>query len=295
MIDLHTHTNHSDGTDSVEKLLKKAEERNLEIISITDHDSIGAYLELEAKPNLRKIFSGSIITGVELRAVYQKTNIEILGYGIDYHKLHIKKINLFQIQQDTLAYFKEVAQKIGVKYEEEISVKKDDPTCRFASATFARSVLKYKENQKIFEEMGLPFEEESFYRVHESNPKSPFYCENIQYYPSLEEVVDDIHKAGGLAFLAHGYLYPFTNKAKTIEEILATTKIDGAECEYPEFTEEERRQIKILCQKYHKLQSGGSDYHAKNKPHIEMGSGIQNNLVIPVSLVETWKDCVTKI
>ena len=47
MIDLHIHTNHSDGTDSVEELLHKAEEKKLEIISITDHDQIGAYIEIE--------------------------------------------------------------------------------------------------------------------------------------------------------------------------------------------------------------------------------------------------------
>lgn len=50
MIDLHTHTNHSDGTDSVEELLKNAEKSNIEILSITDHDSVGAYFELEKKP-----------------------------------------------------------------------------------------------------------------------------------------------------------------------------------------------------------------------------------------------------
>lgn len=41
MIDLHLHTNCSDGTDTVEELLEKAEQNKLEIISITDHDSIG--------------------------------------------------------------------------------------------------------------------------------------------------------------------------------------------------------------------------------------------------------------
>ena len=46
MIDLHTHTNHSDGTDSVEELLLNAEKKKLEIISITDHDSVDAYYEL---------------------------------------------------------------------------------------------------------------------------------------------------------------------------------------------------------------------------------------------------------
>jgi len=47
MIDLHVHTNHSDGTDSLEELLKNAEKAKLEVISITDHDSIDAYLEIE--------------------------------------------------------------------------------------------------------------------------------------------------------------------------------------------------------------------------------------------------------
>ena len=47
MIDLHMHTIYSDGTDSVEELLKKANALNLDIISITDHDSCDAYYELE--------------------------------------------------------------------------------------------------------------------------------------------------------------------------------------------------------------------------------------------------------
>ena len=61
MIDLHMHTNHSDGTDSVEELLKNAEKQNLELISITDHDQVSAYYELEENPSLRNLFSGKIM------------------------------------------------------------------------------------------------------------------------------------------------------------------------------------------------------------------------------------------
>lgn len=43
MIDLHIHTSHSDGTDTVEELLKNAEKKHIEVISITDHDSIDTY------------------------------------------------------------------------------------------------------------------------------------------------------------------------------------------------------------------------------------------------------------
>ena len=60
MIDLHIHTNNSDGTDSVEELLKKAEELKLEYISITDHDTCESFNELK-KLDINKIFSGKII------------------------------------------------------------------------------------------------------------------------------------------------------------------------------------------------------------------------------------------
>ena len=51
---------------------------------------------------------------------------------------------------------------------------------------------------------------------------------------------------------------------QTIEEILSTTDIDGLECEYPSFTIEQRQFLKVLCKKYNKFMSGGSDYHALN-------------------------------
>ena len=60
MIDLHLHTKYSDGSDSVLELLEKAEKLKLEYISITDHDNVNAYKELENK-EIRSKFSGKII------------------------------------------------------------------------------------------------------------------------------------------------------------------------------------------------------------------------------------------
>ena len=61
MIDLHIHTNNSDGTDTVEELLKKAQDLKLEYISITDHDTCKAYEKLK-EIDIPKIFFGKIIT-----------------------------------------------------------------------------------------------------------------------------------------------------------------------------------------------------------------------------------------
>ena len=80
MIDLHLHTVHSDGTDSVKELLENAERNKIEIISITDHNSVDAYYEIEQNPEIRNIFSGKIIVGCELKTTYNKVNIEIDGF-----------------------------------------------------------------------------------------------------------------------------------------------------------------------------------------------------------------------
>lgn len=241
MIDLHTHTNHSDGTDSVSELLTKANNKNIEILSITDHDSVGAYYELEQNPEIRKCFSGKIIVGTELKTVYDRVSIEVLAYGIDYKKLRIHKIDTEKMQKEILIRFKNIAKNMGLKFNEEnLYIDSKDPTKQYASFTLANELLKYDENKKLIAELG-EFTPHSFFRVHQSNEESPFYLDETKNSISLDETISRIHEAGGLAFLAHGWLYPFKDKEKTIEEILTNTDIDGLECEYSEFSRRTKR------------------------------------------------------
>ena len=65
MIDLHIHTNNSDGSDSVIEVLKKAEKHKLSHISITDHESVNGHYQLK-DIDVKKYFSGKIIPGAEL-------------------------------------------------------------------------------------------------------------------------------------------------------------------------------------------------------------------------------------
>lgn len=289
MIDLHLHTNHSDGTDSVKELLQNAEKNKLEVISITDHDSVGAYYEIEQNPDLLKVYNGKIIVGTELKAIYNKINIEVLAYGIDYKKIQIAKVEQDKIQNDILQHFFKVAKNLNLRFDSNIKIDLNESSKQYASFVFSDEILKYEENKKIFEKIG-EFSKVTFYREHESNINSPFYFDSSKYYKTMEEIIDDIHNAGGLAFLAHGFLYPFENKEKELENILASSKIDGAECEYPMFTQEQRKYLKDICEKYNKFMSGGSDYHANNKPTVKMGSGENNNLNIDKNLIQDWID-----
>ena len=80
MIDLHTHTKNSDGSSSTLELLEEAERIGLSLLSIADHNTIRAHYELQ-NMNLRNIFSGKIISGVEITTTYKGETFEVLGYG----------------------------------------------------------------------------------------------------------------------------------------------------------------------------------------------------------------------
>lgn len=90
MINLHLHTNFSDGVLSPTDLLKKLELNNIKIAAITDHDSIDAHLMLK-KENILNYYTGNLIQGIEMKCTYKKYAIEILGYyvNIDYLKPYL--------------------------------------------------------------------------------------------------------------------------------------------------------------------------------------------------------------
>ena len=77
MIDLHIHTIYSDGDKSIAEILKMCEEKKLEYISITDHNTVKQYEDRLIKND--NIFSGKIINGVELNAVFQDKKFPSIG------------------------------------------------------------------------------------------------------------------------------------------------------------------------------------------------------------------------
>lgn len=292
MIDLHLHTNYSDGTDSVEELLENAERQQLELISITDHETVAAYVELQ-NSEIREKFKGEIITGVELKAIYNNHNIEVLGYGVDIIKLKIYKCD--NLQEKILEHFKKIAEKYEIIFDRNLKIDKQNNKI-FASFTFAKDVLRNEENKLKLEELGeKQLTEDNFFRKCESNPSSIFYFDASKYIRNLNDVIEDIHQAGGLAFLAHAYEYQFKNTKQEIENIIKTTNIDGFECQHSIFSEEQKNEIIQICQEFNKYMSGGSDYHAKNKPQIQMGTGKDNNIYIEKEFVEKWVKVLPKI
>lgn len=283
MVDLHIHTRNSSGTDTLEDILKKAESKKLKVISITDNENIEVYDEIKNN-NVRNLYSGKIITGTEIKTIFDGVIIDVLAYDFDEEKLKkspivdSKRIRL--AQYNYLDNFIKVGKKLGLKFSEEIDIK------TYAAQAFYDELIKHKENFEILPE--LKEKKEKFFKLTQRNRKSPFYINESKDMFSIGNIINEVHKCGGKVFLAHLYQYDIDNN-KYIDfakNLLKFTNIDGMECYYPTFTEKQTNELIGLTNEYGKHLCGGSGYHGTLREGIDMGVG-DGGLVIPENII-TW-------
>ena len=104
----------------------------------------------------------------------------------------------------------------------------------------------------------------------------------------MEEAIKLVKDAGGIAFLAHVFIYKWAeDKKKLLEDIVTNYDLDGLECMHSDFNQEEIDYILDYATKKQLYKSGGSDYHGVNKPKIEMAVG-KGNLKIEKTLINDW-------
>lgn len=289
MIDLHIHSNNSDGTDFVEDILKKAQEIGLNCISITDHDNCDAY-DILKKVKINELYTGKIIKGIELKCGYKGRLIDILGYNYNVKKMK-KMLKIYYpkhaiLQEKYLKHFYEACKKMNLKLTpfEEMQWNKEKD---WATLLIYKDIKKYPENeQKCPKDMWESLDNFRYNYLY--NKESNFYIDKTKDYPTLEECISIIHSAKGKAFVAHMYIYDWAkDKEQFINEIIDNYKIDGIECYYTKFSDEQSKYISELCEERNLYKSGGCDYHGTNKPGIQLGMGF-GNLHIPDYIINDW-------
>ena len=290
MIDIHMHTIYSDGDKTVEEVLKMCEERNLKYISITDHNNCGAYYDETLKNN--NIFSGTIIKGCELNAEFQNKAIEILAYNINPDIImswREKYYSVDQIDKNTMQIydrFLNILDKKGIIYNKEnIRPQKDEK--EYIERPIWEEIVRHPENKNIigeeyFNSLGI------FFRKEITNPNSEYFLNRVGTFPKVKEVIDIIHQAGGKAFLAHPFEYEFDDTIKFIDDLMQEVELDGIECFHPSSADDDKKDILVdYARKNNLYISGGSDYHGKLKPDIQIGIG-RGNLNISENIIKDW-------
>lgn len=284
MIDLHCHSNFSDGESTPNELLKKAEEIGLKYFSITDHDNCFAYENIDSSN-----FSGTLIPGVEIATSFEKHIIEVLGYGVNTKQINkwsnqnkIKHIQYTEVIYNNLI---NIFEKEGIQYT---PTNKNKVINGKIKQYFYEDLLKYKKNKEIIG-MEILNSFADFTRKGLNNPNSILFINENNKFPTLEETIELIHKNGGLCFLAHLYQYNVEDHMRFLDRIRNAVKIDGIEIYHSSFSEEQIKQINQYADIYNLYKCGGSDYHGKLKPGIKLGLDLQ----ISEKLIMPWVNQVT--
>jgi predicted metal-dependent phosphoesterase TrpH len=274
VIDLHIHSNYSDGSDDWRSILKKAESLGLTHISITDHDNCDVYAQMDTPESY---FSGEIVIGIEMQACYEKISLELLGYQYDLAEMRelVKKLYLpvESLRMLELQRLYQRCTEVGMRFEPGVLERYDSSRNFFSTNYLHDEMRKFDTNRAFVPDEGSWLLENIFFKRHTSNPVSPFFIDLADIVPSVGQVIDVIHKAGGKVFFPH--IYQHEEYADMIlNGIVDNYKLDGLECCYNSFTDEQKEYLIDFCQQRGLLISGGSDYHGSYRPKIKMGCSL---------------------
>ena len=290
MVDMHIHSLYSDGDKSLEEILRKCEEKKLEYISLTDHNTCKQYEDEALKENF---FTGKIVVGAEMNAYVDDKRIEFLAYNIKNLEMINEWSNKFYSEEIINRRFNKEKKKIlEICYNNNLlfdlnNIKQDIKYTDFYVVYVYYELIKHPENKEKMGECFNSFNE--FRKQGLANPHSIFYMgEDDSLKPMYKDVVDVIHNAGGLVFLAHPFEYHFEDIIGFIDELRKEIKLDGIECFHPS-AEKDNRIERLLkyAEDNNLFISGGSDYHGDKKPNNEIAIG-SGSLNITKDYIEKW-------
>jgi predicted metal-dependent phosphoesterase TrpH len=258
-VDLHLHSLYSDGSATPLELADLAARNKLTGIALTDHDTVDGIAEIMARGRDLGI---TVIPGLEVGATHRELSLHILGYGIDHTSSELTQWlePLQQGRQERNAKIIAKMRQLGldVHVDEVQAISRCGQTGR---PHIARLLL----NKGIVDSMG-----EAFHQYLRRG--APAWFSRFAY--SAAESIDMIHRAGGLAVLAHpGQLDPELKILPLLLPELVERGLDGLEVHYPSHPAELRRRLLTLAKKYNLVVTGGSDYHGKNRNMSVMAGG----------------------
>jgi predicted metal-dependent phosphoesterase TrpH len=247
--DLHMHTFFSDGYHSPENLMKKANDRGIKTLSITDHDNvIGIFEAIE----FAKKYDIEVIPGVEISTDIRDTEVHILGYFVDPKNSDLEHY---------LNFFREERYKRAIRMIKKLNILGLDISIEdvmvFAKNSamgrphIAQALLAKGQVKSFFE---------AFYKFIGNH--APAYERKVHLSPqSAFKIISD---AGGLSFIAHP-----GNMPEILIKELIDAGVDGIEVIHPSHSPEQVRYYRGIVNEYFLLESGGSDYHGGKREDDE--------------------------
>ena len=280
-VDLHIHTNMSDGSDSVHEIIELAHNNNVSVISITDHNTLEAYTD---DTFLCASHAGlSLVPGVELDVRFEGRQFHLLGYGIDLQNSRIREVCAYNsaVQEEYNLNLIKCMEKdiIGVSV-------KDYLDYQIPLGRGGWKLLNYLLDIGLTQSL---LEGTKYYKQYGFNS-------NTINFVSLEEAVKVIKEAGGISVFAHPaeqiaynqYDKQHEDFWNTLREILKSN-VAGIECIHPLHAFGLQKELINFCNERGLYISGGTDYHGHffNKQKQTIGGQL-----IEINIAEHLLKCL---
>jgi predicted metal-dependent phosphoesterase TrpH len=269
LIDLHSHTNESDGTCSPAQLIAEAVRAGVTTLGITDHDTFKGFDQ--AVPDAQRA-GLELICGIELSTKLHGHSVHLLGYflstdGMEDFRTWV--VNQQVARRDRNIRLVARLQELGF-----------DITLEEAEAR-GRGMTGRPHFAAIMVEKGYVTDfRQAFDDYLDESAKGYVY----RHEPKFEEGVQRIRDAGGIASLAH----PVRVKGDVpgLMPELVDAGMNAIEAYHSDHTPEDSALYICLAKQYGLLVTGGSDFHGAVKPGVMLGTGCGGNLKIPADLVD---------
>lgn len=273
MIDLHMHSTCSDGTLTPEELAAAALNMGLEAAALTDHDTVSGMERFLSAASGTPLHA---VPGVELASMLFNKDIHIVGLFIDPGcpslLSALEQMRLWREERNAEMVKRIRSKGYEITMDEVLAEAGGESVGRPHMASVLLKKGYFQDMQSVFGRL-----------IGRNGP-----CYVLRKYYPVDACIRLIHEAGGLAIWAHPLHAAHGARAalRKIGSRLISYGLDGLECYYSMFDEQQRIDALDFARARSLLVSGGSDFHGASHPRVKMGTGIDNNLAIPFEVYE---------
>ena len=270
-IDLHVHTTCSDGSLTPAQVIRKACEKGLYAVAITDHDTVAG---LPAAQKEARTYPVKVIPGVEISSSLGSRSIHLLGYGIDCENpAFLRALRILTHFRDE-RNLKMCAQMRSYGMEIDYEDFRRQLGCRTVTRShFAAFMIEH----------GFASSKAEAYQKYLGKGR-PCYVP-MRTLPSLD-AVKLILRAGGIPVVAHPVQYRLSDRGYLqLFTLLKDFGIQGIEAIYPDNTHEQEMKFRRFAEDLNLFITGGTDFHGDFTPGVDIGTG-RGNLMIPQSILQ---------
>lgn len=249
-VDLHTHSWCSDGTCSPAELVRRAREKGVEALALTDHDTVSGWTE--ARREARRL-GVRLACGIELNT-REGDQVHVLGYGIDPRSAPLtRSLALFRRRRR-----ERLARIIGRLRALDVEIEVDD----FPAETRC-SIGRPHVADALCRKGIVRDRKEAFRRFLRKG--GPAYVPSMG--PAMDEAIEAVRAAGGWACLAHPGMIARSFDVGPWVDI----GLEGLEVYYPGHSRAQTSRLLETAERYGLAVTGGSDYHGPESGHEEIG------------------------